>query len=80
MTRLTRRRARSMRAAAMHRLADLIDELEPGSMHPDVEVEYRTVVALDAALAGAPWWRRTVQVTLPARFPAPSAHKQLVTR
>lgn len=80
MTVMTRRRARAARDAAMRRLADLIDELEPGvGVHPAVVDQHRVVIALDAALAAAPWWARTVRVALAEQWLTSSAHKQPVT-
>lgn len=80
MTRIPRRRARALRNAAMRRLAEMIDVLEPGGLDPAVEVEYRTLVALDTALTTSPWWARRVRVPLPAQRLEPSAHKPFVTR
>lgn len=80
VTALSRRRARAMRAAAMRRLGDLIDELEPGAVDPEVVAAYRTVAALDVALAATPWWSRKVLAYLPEPEPRSSAHKELVAR
>jgi hypothetical protein len=62
MTRLTKSRALALRAAEGRRLGELIDEVEPGAVDPRVRTTHRKVAALDAALAGAAPWARSVQV------------------
>jgi hypothetical protein len=73
-----------LRAAAGRRLADLIDELPPGPVGPDVQVAYLTFVSLDKALTDRPHhsWKVVVDLddTVLAALEVGAAHLSGVRR
>ena len=66
MTRMRRRDAVALRRAAAWRLGELLDEIQPGPLPPQVGAVHRAFVALDAAVRGSSRWSRTVRVDLDA--------------